>query len=58
MRSAIALNREDILQLAVVLLAPERLLRAGVDEIDGHPHPPSIQANAAFDGAASPEIRS
>ncbi len=52
----ITLNREHIVQPAVVLFAPECLLGFGIDEFDRHPDTRSLESDAAFDGAARSEI--
>ena len=52
----LALHRENIGELAVVLLRPARLLRDRIDQLDGHSHAAAIDANTAFHQVASPKL--
>ena len=52
----LALHRENIGELAVVLLRPARLLRDRIDQLDGHSHAAAIDANTAFHQVAGPKL--
>ena len=56
LQSHLALHRENIRELTVVLLRPARLLRDRIDQLDGHSHAAAIDAHTAFHQVASPEL--
>ena len=52
----VVLHREDVVQLAVVLLGPDVLAAPGVDQLAGDAQPPAGRAHAALQHVAHAEV--
>ena len=56
-RGHLVLDREDVLEVAIVALGPDMVVGIGVDQLHGDPHPVARLAHAAFDHVLDAELR-
>ena len=56
-RGHLVLDREDVLEVAVVALGPDVAVGIGVDQLHGHAHPVARLAHAALDHVLDAELR-
>jgi len=52
----LVLEREDVVQVAIVALRPDMAAGGAVDQLRGDPHPAARLAHAAFDNVADLEL--
>jgi hypothetical protein len=52
----VALDREHTREFALVLLRPQGLARAGVDQLGAHPHAAPLDPHAPVNEAAQPQL--